>query len=69
MLLSNAFSNRLDDLVDTFDKEDIISRRPTRNATSPRLLGIGRNKVVGHFQREKGIEDVNRDLFKVCFLD
>ena len=35
VLLSNSFSNRLDDLVDTSDKEDVISRRRTRNVTSP----------------------------------
>lgn len=32
--LSNIFSDRLDDLVDSSDNEDVISRRQSRNAKS-----------------------------------
>lgn len=34
MLLFNIFSNRLNDFIDSSNKEDIISRRPGRNAIS-----------------------------------
>ena len=69
VLLSNAFSNRLDDLVNTSNKEDIISHRQTRNTTSLRLLDTGRNKVAGHSERGDGMEDVNGDMSEVCFFD
>ena len=74
--LSNVFSNRLDDLVNTSDEEDVISRRQTRNATSPRLPGreknrvagnsqiqeraSGRNRVAGHSEREERATERNR---------
>ena len=69
VLLSNAFSNRLDDFVDTSDKENVIGCRQTRNATSPQLPGTGRNRVAGHSERGEGMEDVNGELSEVCFLD
>lgn len=34
ILLSNIFSNKFDDLVTSFDKEDIIYCHQTKNATS-----------------------------------
>lgn len=46
--LSNIFSNRLNGLIDSFDKEDIISCCQNRNAKSPQLPAIGRDKVTGH---------------------
>ncbi len=69
--LSNVFSNRLDDLVDSSDKEDVIRCRRTRNATSPRLPGtgrnriaeegaLGRNRVAGHSEMEEGASGRNR---------
>ena len=51
--LSNMFNNRLDDLVNTFDKEDVISYYQTRNATSPRLPERGKNKVACNSQMQK----------------
>lgn len=85
MLLSNVFSNRLNDLVDNSDKENIISCRQTRNKTSPQLSNTGRNRVIGHFEIEKGaikrnkvvryskkgeeMEGVNADMSKIGFLD
>ena len=60
MPLSNVFSNRLDDLVDTSDEEDIINRRRTRNAMSPRLPGRGKNRVAGNSQKQKGASGKNR---------
>ena len=58
--LSNVFSNRLNDLVNTSDEEDVISRRQTGNATSPRLPGRGKNKVAGNSQMQKGASRRNR---------
>lgn len=58
--LSNMFSNRLDDLVDSSDEEDVISRRRNRNATSPGLPATGRNRVAGHSDMEEGATERNR---------
>ena len=58
--LSNLFSNRLDDLVDTSDEEDVISRRRTENAISPRLSEREKNRVAGNFQMQKGALGRNR---------
>ena len=69
MLLSNAFSDRLDDLVNISDKEDVISLRQTRNATSLQLPGTGRNRFAGHSETRDRMEDVNEDMSEVCFLD
>lgn len=99
--LSNAFSYRLDNIVDTSNKENIISHRQTKNAISlwllntekNRVLGYlsvekktleknkvtshskieeeatKRNEVTGHFKKRERIECVNRDIFKISFLD
>ena len=69
VLLSNAFSNRFDHLVNTSDKEDVISRCRTRNVTSPQLLGTGRIRVAGSSERGEEIGNVNGDMSEVCFLD
>ncbi len=66
--LSNTFSNWLDDLVDSSDEEDVISRRQNRNATSPQLPATGRNRVAGHFESEERMEGVKRDTSDVSFL-
>ena len=58
--LSNVFSNRLDDLVDTSDEEDVISRRQTGNATSSQLPGREKNRVVGNSQMQEGASERNR---------
>ena len=54
MPLFNVFNNRLDDLVDTSDEEDVISRHQTGNATSLRLLEKRKNRVAGNFQIQEG---------------
>ena len=69
MLLYNAFKNKLDNLVDTSNEGNVISNSQTRNTTSPQLPDIGRNIVVGHFKRGERMEDVNGDMFEICFLD
>lgn len=66
MLLSNIFSNRLNDLVNTSDEENVISRHQIKNVTSPRLpstyvagnsqmqeRALERNRVSGHSEREE----------------
>lgn len=58
MLLSNILKNRLDDLVDSPNKDDIINRRQSRNATRPQLLAIERNRVANYFELEEQIKDV-----------
>lgn len=83
--LSNAYSNRIDNLIDSSDKENVLSHYQTKNATSSRLpsTGInrvtdhskieegatGKNGVAGHSERGEKIESVNGDMFKISFLD
>lgn len=73
MPLSNAFSNRLNNIADTFNKEDIISRRQNRNTTSLQLLGTGKNQFAGHSEREsergKAMKNTNKNMSKICFFD
>lgn len=82
--LFNIFSNRLDNLVNSYDEENIISHCQNRNATSPQLPAIEKNRVAGHSKIEEGaternrvtgcfeikeeIESVNEDTFDVSFL-
>ena len=54
------FSNKLDDLVNSYDKEDIILCRQTKNATSHWLLHIRGNRVAGHSEIEKKALGRNR---------
>lgn len=58
--LSNIFHNRLDDLIDSSIKEDIISRHQNRNAISSWLLAIEKNKVTNHFQIEERVIERNK---------
>ena len=58
--LSNIFSDRLDDLVDSSNNKDVISRRQKRNATSPRLPATGKNGVAGHSGIEEGAAEGKR---------
>ena len=60
MPLSNKFSNRFDDLINSSDNEDVISRHQRRNATSPRLPATGKNGVAGHSRIEEGAAGRNR---------
>ncbi len=68
MLLSNMFSNRLNDLVDSSDKEDIISRHQNRNATTPQLPATGRDRVASHFELEEQKRDAKEDTSDVSYL-
>lgn len=83
VLLSNIFSNRLDDLVNSFDNNNVISHHQRKNATSSQLLVIGKNRVTSHSGIEKkaarknriasyseikpGIENANGDLSDARF--
>ena len=58
--LSNVFNNKLDNFVNTSDDEDVISRRQTRNATSPQLPGRGKNRVAGNSQMQEGASRRNK---------
>ena len=85
VLLSNAYSNRIDNLIDSFDKENVISRRQSKNATNPRLSDTGGNRVASHFKikeratkkygvtghskKRERMEDVNGDMSEVSFLN
>ena len=76
MPLSNVFSSRLDDLVNSSDKKDVIRCRQIKNAISPELLRTrknkiasyskikeetsGRNRVAGHSEMKKGATEKNR---------
>lgn len=58
--LSNLFGSRLNDLVNSFDKKDIISYCQRTNATSPWLPTTGRNGVAGQFELRKKTVGRNR---------
>lgn len=60
MPLSNMLSNRLDNLIDSSNKEDIISCCQNRNTTSPELLAIRRNKITDHFEIKEKATKKNR---------
>lgn len=49
MLLSNVLNNRFNNLIDTFNEEDIISRRQTKNVLSPLLVATRKNKIANNF--------------------
>lgn len=68
MLLFNLFSNRLDDLVNIFNKEDIIRYYLSRNTTNPWLLTIQRNKVTNNFKIDEKMKNSNRDIFNISFF-
>lgn len=60
MQLSNIFINKLDNLVDSSDDKDIISRHWSENATSCQLQAIGRNRVADHSKIEEETVEINR---------
>ncbi len=68
MPLSNMFSNKFDDLIDSFNKEDIISHHQNRNAMNPQLLATGKNRVTTHSKLKERMEDVKRDTSDESFL-
>ncbi len=68
VLLSTTISNRLDDLVDSSNKEDVFSRHRNRNATSPQLPATGRDRVTNHSEPEERIKGAKKDTSDVSFF-
>ncbi len=66
--LSNMISNKLDDLVDSSNGEDVISRRQNRNVTSSQRPAIRRDRVVGHSEPEEEMEGAKRDTSDINFF-
>lgn len=62
------FNNWLDDLVNSFNKKDVISRHQNRNARSSQLLAEERDKVVGHSEPKKRINNAKRNTSDISFL-
>lgn len=83
-LLSNIFSNRLDDFVNSYDEKDVISYCQNRNTMSLQLFVIEKNRVADHSEIEKRaiernrviscsemeeeMEGTNKDIFDINFL-
>lgn len=68
MTLSNLFSNKLNNLVNSFEEENIISCHPGKNATSPQLLATKRNRVTSNSELDEGMEGSNKDTLDVSFF-
>lgn len=62
------FSNRLDDLIDSSNKENVIIHYQNRNTISLQILAIEKNKVAGHFELKEQIESIKRDISDINFL-
>lgn len=66
--LSNIFSNRLDEFVNSSNENDVISYHLNRNAMSSQLPAIGRGKIAGQSELKDGIEDTNNNTSDVSFF-
>ena len=60
VLLSNVFSNKLDDFINISDEEDVISHRQIENAASLQRLGIRTIKVASKSHIYKRALEKNR---------
>lgn len=60
MPLSNIFTDRLDDLVDSSNNKDVINRNHSEYATSPLPPAINRNGGADHCKIEEGVVRTNR---------
>lgn len=83
MPLSNIFNNILNELINTFQKENVICCCSIKNAIKPQLLGtrqnnitcyseikksaIKKNKIDSYFKIEKEIKSANRNIFAITF--
>lgn len=63
------FTYRLNDFVNSSSKEVFINCYQNRNITSFQLFTIGRDRVIGHFELEKRIENIKGDIFDISFPD
>lgn len=68
MLLFNIFNNRLDDIFNSSDKKNIISRHQNKKAASPQLLATKKDRVTDYFELEKQINNTKRDPSNINFL-
>lgn len=68
MSLSNLFSNRLDNLIDSSNEENIISCCSDKNATNPQLPAIWENEVTGDSKLDERMEDLNEDTLDLSFF-
>ncbi len=53
MPLSLILHNRLDDLINSSDKEDVISRHQNRNSINTLLPASERDRTAGHFESKE----------------
>lgn len=67
VLISNLLSNRLDNLVNSFNKKVIINYCQNKNVTSFWLLVTRRNDVVYYCKLEKQIEFVKKTYLMSVF--
>lgn len=65
--LSNVFSNKFDNFVNSFDKKNVIYCCQTKNTTSW-LSNIGKNIVADYSKIKKKIESANKNISKVSFF-
>lgn len=83
MLLSNLFSKRLNDFVNSFNNKNIIYCCKINNNINLWLVDTGRNSFASYFEKEKkatkkkkiadnfkieGVEGANRDISKVSIF-
>lgn len=66
--LFNFFNNKLDNLINSPNKEDIISYCLSKNVISFELLAIQENKIVGNTKLHKKIKNLNGNIFDLNFL-
>lgn len=59
ILLSHVFNNRLNDLFNSSNKEDVIYCYQTKNTISFWLFGIEKNRVASHFKITEGALEKN----------
>lgn len=63
-MLNNKYNN----LVNYFNKKNIIKHYQNRNNTNFSLLIQERNKVISYFRLEQKIKSININIFNINFL-
>ena len=59
------FSNRLNNLVNSSNKKDVISYCQNKNTKNPQLLAIKKDRVAKHSKLEKQIDNAKRNMSNV----
>ena len=62
------FSNKFDDLIDSSNEENIISRCQNRNTTSLQLPATGKDRAASHFEPKERIEGIKKNTFDISFF-